>query len=536
MSGIEVAGLVLGAFPIAITLLEKYGEAAKRVGLFLHIRVEWKHWKDDLKFHEIAFRRHLRQLLLPLVFDDETIEQLMLSPGSEAWKSYRVAAVLEKRLLEAYELYRSYIDGLDQVMNEVKEHLALDSDAVQGVMNSQVGEPDASSCPVNIMLNHSQPPSKAPARLRSAVTKDGRAFQRYKIKFSNGESLRKRLFERMGDTLQKMEKLLSTGDQDSRLVQQRNLALEKTAVDSSLCNFWVTAKRLFKSLASAWPCQCQHHDARLLLEHRDTKKTEFGVTFTRVKESSWDICQTKITESEPDSQAATETIIGFGTRARKVPKQRGGMPVKSAMKSSTKGAKVQFCGSVYASLRDEGMNRKAQRFQISLVLASSVLQLLESPWLPKALSKNEVLFTENANDPGNYRLDQPEIVKSLAPRHPEDQPPETRQTQAYNAALDKLGILLLELCFGETLEQQPCRKRWPEGNTDAEKAGFDFLAAKEWHNHVNAEAGLDYADSVDWCLWGYRNSTPDSWRQNMLQRVIQPLQRCCDYLSGRVTV
>jgi len=98
-------------------------------------------------------------------------------------------------------------------------------------------------------------------------------------------------------------------------------------------------------------------------------------------------------------------------------------------------------------------------------------------------------------------------VKDLAPKLDEQA---SQRDQAYADALDQLGIILLELCFSETLEQQQFRKKWSAGNTDKEKAGFDFLAAKEWHRLVNEEAGLDYADAVDWCLWGHRSTTPDT--------------------------
>jgi hypothetical protein len=138
MSGIEVAGLVLGAFPLAIVALEKYREVAIRFGMFLHIRVEYKHWKDDLRFYEIAFKRHLKQLLLPLIFDDSKIKVLIANPGSEDWKEPHVGVLLKRRLNEAHELYLGYIDGIGQVMDEISEHLALDSEPIQEMMNSSV--------------------------------------------------------------------------------------------------------------------------------------------------------------------------------------------------------------------------------------------------------------------------------------------------------------------------------------------------------------------------------------------------------------
>lgn len=178
---------------------------------------------------------------------------------------------------------------------------------------------------------------------------------------------------------------------------------------------------------------------------------------------------------------------------------------------------------------------RVDRFQLSLTLASSIIQLLQSPWIPRKLVKGDILFTEDTTNSKGPLLSQPQVVKTFHTCPAEDpSPPDSKMRSQHSGALEQLGMLLLELCFGDVLERQPCRTRWPAGDTEMEKAGYDFLAAKEWHVNVNGEAGLDYSDAVDWCLWGYRSSTAETWRRDMLHRVIQPLQRCCDYLRGGV--
>lgn len=177
---------------------------------------------------------------------------------------------------------------------------------------------------------------------------------------------------------------------------------------------------------------------------------------------------------------------------------------------------------------------RAQRYALSLTLASSFLQLLESPWLPRTLEKSDVLFLGDESNTKVYFLDRPQVVKNFAPKPDEvllSLDSDSGRSRTYADALKQLGIILLELCFGDTLEQQPYRKKWPTGETETEKAGYDFLAASEWLDHVNGEAGLDYSDAVSWCLLGRSSSTPDTWRHDMLRKVIQPLQRCRNYLG-----
>ncbi|PON26769.1 hypothetical protein TGAM01_v204270 [Trichoderma gamsii] len=136
-SGLESAGIVLNAFPIAINTLELCRDAAKLVGLFLQIKLAYKRWCDDLNFHRLLFTKNLRQLLLPLVLDDDTIEELLLAPGGDCWREERVTRLFEERLGDSYGLYMQYMDGMVQTMDEINRELAVDSGWAQKLMHDQ---------------------------------------------------------------------------------------------------------------------------------------------------------------------------------------------------------------------------------------------------------------------------------------------------------------------------------------------------------------------------------------------------------------
>ncbi len=131
MSGFEVAGVVLGAFPIVLSALEKYRELATRLGLFYRIHLEYKKCRDDLNFHQISFTRQLRQLLLPLVVDDDKIRELLTSPGGDSWRDQSISNSLKGRLGDSHQLYLEYIHGIERVMGDISRELSVDSRAVQ---------------------------------------------------------------------------------------------------------------------------------------------------------------------------------------------------------------------------------------------------------------------------------------------------------------------------------------------------------------------------------------------------------------------
>ncbi|KAJ3537898.1 hypothetical protein NM208_g6132 [Fusarium decemcellulare] len=551
MSGFEVAGVVLGAFPIAITALEKYREAARRVNLFYTIRREHKKCRDDLVFYHLLFKNNLRRLLLPLVVDDDQIEELLATPGGPGWKGKELDDLLRKRIKNGYMLYFEYIAEMKRIMDELNRELALDSEAVRRNVNSTEN-------------------LTGKERFWAAISKDGRAFQLYKIKFSNAESARKRLLSDFKNYNDKLEKLLDFNDEDIRLVQERDIMAQQTSIDLVICSFWKQATKLFRALASAWNCRCETtHGAELMLQHRTSRHAEFYITFTRFDcdSSEWSICRTRISESDtvPAAQLHQTDQIQEATSFQP-PDHRKLLPRRSAMKSSTASNCVQLLqkspsitltcappsaqfgitqeisilctalstsdGSCYGFVKEEdcrfyiySLSRQVmtsspsfatlgqilrgdivpqptrrQRYELALILASSFLQLLTSSWLPISFSKADIFFKHDPNDSTRFLLDQPHILRHFNSRRDAKSSETTVTASGVSDSLDQLGIMLLELCFGKPLEDQPCRREWPEGGNTKETAVFDLMAARNWQGQILEEAGFDYAEAVGWCL------------------------------------
>jgi hypothetical protein len=163
-------------------------------------------------------------------------------------------------------------------------------------------------------------------------------------------------------------------------------------------------------------------------------------------------------------------------------------------------------------------------------MASSFLQLLDSPWLPTSFHKKDVIFLRDEKSAQRFRIDRPHVSRDIHNESENERFSDCHEKANFSDPLDHLGIMLLELCFGRILEDQPCRKGWPVGGNEKERAVFDVMAARAWQCHVIEEAGFDFAEAIGWCLGGNRSTPPDRWRQEMLRKVVQPLQRCRDIL------
>ncbi|KAI0114256.1 hypothetical protein F4776DRAFT_330154 [Hypoxylon sp. NC0597] len=588
MSGFEIAGVVLGAFPLAIEALEKHREVFRRVGLFYKIRVEYIKCEHNLKFHRASFTGHLRRLLLPLIEDDDKIKDLLSNPGGTFWKDQETIDLLQRRLgEESYGLFIDCIEGVKEVMGKLNSELVLDSSTLQESLRKPK-------------------PTTPGTRLKESATKANMQFQMYKLKFSNGETVRTALFKELEHYDAQLTRLLDMNDKETELAKKRPLATNSSSSDTALCNFWIHANALFKALASAWTCCCQDkHLAELLLQHRTNKKKEFNMLFAKHNSSRWHIQKALITERDGNGiQMAPARNPIITSVAIHQPLHRTNAPRRPALRASNPNTQsprspvrvshtialsdtvsdndnpiLSLCTSldqvgddccgylteedcryyVYRVSQQQTENfdsvtidqilrrevspppSRRQRYALSFILASSFLQLLNTPWLPESWRKSDIVFISDEKNPSVFLLDQPHLKRdfmvSSTPQDDQQSPssPPTTINQNRGAktfrSLELLGIVLLELCFGQLLEDQPCRKRWPSGDDETQKYAFDFVAARQWNDEVNEEAGPDFDEAIRWCFEGHRNTPPENWRQEMLRHVVQPIERCHRYLS-----
>lgn len=132
MSGLEVAGLVLGAFPVALEILDKYKEVARRFGFWYKIAAEHRNCDSQLKFHRFVYIDNLKMLLLPLAgLDDTHIDELLQDPGGKAWSEARTAEQLEQRLGDSHEIYMQFMNEFQEWLHAIKTKLAFDPETKQ---------------------------------------------------------------------------------------------------------------------------------------------------------------------------------------------------------------------------------------------------------------------------------------------------------------------------------------------------------------------------------------------------------------------
>jgi hypothetical protein len=165
-------------------------------------------------------------------------------------------------------------------------------------------------------------------------------FQLYRLKFSNNEAVRKRLFAELQGYNDNLEKLLDSSDEDTQAIQKRTTRGNLTAIDSAICSFWVQARNLFRALALAFKCRCQQHDAKLLLQHRTGKTPDFEIIFTKLASSCWEIHRTRISQGDEALAVLLKeslTLLEAPSMPPRKPSHRMSRPTRSALRRRNEG-------------------------------------------------------------------------------------------------------------------------------------------------------------------------------------------------------
>ena len=124
MSGVEVAGLVLGALPILLAGLQFYAEGIAVTKRYWKYREEVNSLLDDLKAESSIYQNSIETILLGVV-DARDVAEFLAKPGGDLWLAPSFERKLKKRLGTSYDAYLSTILKLCTTAETFKARLKL---------------------------------------------------------------------------------------------------------------------------------------------------------------------------------------------------------------------------------------------------------------------------------------------------------------------------------------------------------------------------------------------------------------------------
>lgn len=590
MSGIEVAGLVLGALPLVLKSVDAYRDGFRRFGTTFNKRKHVEKLARALLLQQRTLEEVIKSVVLAsgcedvLALDDDPLGYLKKPDVQEQMEEYlgpKSTSFLVDELMvniEAVGKVVRRISGLvpgGQVNTTANFTTSIVLTLPQGPKDDLIAIIEA---------NHAKPSLKADLTPR--------------IKLVLG-------ITDMKDMIQEIDKGSDALDRFSRLTLSNRQSMNSNSSRNSpkLAKAFRQIRRVSEGLYSAvldgFRDKChESHEARLYLDdHIDTAQrllhrrgaedpaapqmifdlgfhaegqkgdTLYYETFVQV----FDDYNTDNTYPETTPEDLVKAVVTFSVTDAPSPstpevatissicetikeargmksslsfallrnRQMGTLPDQKAKpeNQTLREGDHKNCVSLSQTLKTSSTLPLKPRMQLSLRLASSLLQLLSTPWLTQAWCKDTVFFllpdtpsipTSHARQAAHVDLKRPLVVCSFSGGECPVVPPTEPKV-----ALLELGILLLEIWHGTTLES---RFGMDESGSQSQSMTYyeRLVKALEWQDDgTDPMLGL-YGQAVSHCLTGNNLSGGKlvDWEDSKLwssicSDIIEPLAKLC---------
>ena len=127
MSGFEIAGVALAAFPLLVNGVNQLVEGAETIHRWKKYKLKLKEYAHILESAKVHLDNTLEALLIDIVPTDEELKLLLEEPGGPSWSKAEYDGRLRKRLDRSYNSFLRTIERLIQDTNALRERLGIDN-------------------------------------------------------------------------------------------------------------------------------------------------------------------------------------------------------------------------------------------------------------------------------------------------------------------------------------------------------------------------------------------------------------------------
>jgi hypothetical protein len=158
MSGIEVAGIILGAIPLVISGLEHYSQSANAIKSMWRYPKEFQTLSRRLRIEYEMFRNTM-ELILSSCVRGRSLEQMLTDSGGKSWEDADVERELHRILQGSHTVFVETVLSMSEAISTFRKRLRLSSDGKVRISSRrfQNGDPAADRiCRDRLtILNHS---------------------------------------------------------------------------------------------------------------------------------------------------------------------------------------------------------------------------------------------------------------------------------------------------------------------------------------------------------------------------------------------
>lgn len=126
MSGVEIAGLVLGAYPVLLRTAKDLREIFKDVKTWWRFEREFENFLSDVETEHIKYSLSLQILLEDLDIPEEEKENLQVSYNSSGWHDVKTQAELRRRIQDRYyDWFMRQLAAMNKTLEDLQRLLPV---------------------------------------------------------------------------------------------------------------------------------------------------------------------------------------------------------------------------------------------------------------------------------------------------------------------------------------------------------------------------------------------------------------------------
>ncbi|KAH8690916.1 hypothetical protein BGW36DRAFT_364465 [Talaromyces proteolyticus] len=568
VTGVETAGLVLGSIPLILSGLEFYANGIAVTKRYWRYREEFRSLIIELRTEHTMFVNSINMLLIGVVKQKE-MEEFLADPCGEHWKEKKFDLKLQQRLGTSYESYVDTITQLNSTTDVFKQRLKLDA----------FGKPQFTA--ETAFKEHYK-------RLKFSLNKANYSDLMNKLRQANSS------LHRMTTQTMSLETLQASCKPDRRAIPKFHVVNDRAhGFYSALRSGWKCSCHVDHTVSlrleprmddipsddddeseegymrdpfhvvfryghhppkgpnsptpTTQPWNWEEADVQITIKNqssmasysKDCRKVRFANQAKKAVKAALDpnpnlqpiqdLCAAISTLQKPQGD------VCFSLLASEYAKQKYGIliyPLKEP-RSDTESWSISSLRSVLEE--PESRFARRDRLQLAITLASSVLQLHETPWLDEDWGNDNIFFIRT--------LDKTIYDHPFVSRHfnltnvPSSKTfPASMGRIIRNRTLYALGISLIELWYGKPLPELYKPEDGPQGTGDPR---IDLMTgwntADRLVDELYSEAGGKYSDAVRRCIrcdFDRRSSSLEdaAFQRDVYQGVVAQLQENFDFL------
>ncbi|KAF2396577.1 hypothetical protein EJ06DRAFT_569315 [Trichodelitschia bisporula] len=525
MSGVEVAGLVLGAFPIILNCLDYYRKSCEPLSEWWRFRTRFIEFADGIRHQEMMYNSNMMEMLHPIIQDNDCLADLVKNPNDARWSDGSLTTHLERHLAGEHERVLRIIQKMHDLVEELKKLLQIKDNKVDWI-DSQ-SERSWAWHLTRIRISFSKGKYKKVNKLDS---------HNRTLKQTLGCSRRINLIEESRQTSPPVELFEKVRQHVGNLHNALRLAFRKCSLGrcrGHCSNLGLRGDPEVVEVNVLFVVD----DARQEVAICPVK--EHATTTAEIRRSSGKLPPTLPAQSISDGGIdVIEDLCSYLRRGRQLNFEPGVIsdeddrrfrltshnPHSTAAQTSSE--LVALSQLLEAHRWNHIRLPRNLRLEMAFHIASTLLQVQMSPWAPQKWSKQDFLFQTDSEGSFGVCPYLPQTYPSIRVDTIESDPPVTASEEDTRAALFAVGIITLELIFGHTIESCEFRGRY-YGPDNKPNDHTDVCTARTWAKRVLSECGAQLDDVVRRCLDCAFEPRPNlldkRFREAVYAGVVQPL-------------